>query len=189
MTEEEFIRSRIKQAREEMGLSQRDMAKLYGTSQSKISDLERGRVQITALQIIEFAKMLNKPISYFFPSDISKDTAPLEAKLLDIFRKLPEDWKERVLREVVKFAEVYQRVQPYVRAGISEDLLDVLISDEIQIVDLEEAAYDEGEYFDSEEYSQRQERIEEFLKKHPELEPRGWRKSSGDVGIRREDIS
>jgi len=185
MNEEQFIRNRIKQAREDMGLSKRDMAKLYGTSQSKISDIERGRVQITALQIIEFAKMLKKPINYFFPSDITKDTTLLESKLLDIFRTLPEDWQERALSEVKRQVELYQRVQPYIRAGIPEELFDMLLFDEMQLMDVEDSLEDDGTY-DERAYKEQRRKLDNFLTKHFGNKRGNWTISSGGEGISEE---
>ncbi len=65
MTNEEIAR-RIKQARLERGFTQKDLAKFLNKTPSNISDIERCRVQVSAVDLHTLAKALNKPIEYFF---------------------------------------------------------------------------------------------------------------------------
>ncbi len=135
MDNEAFVRGRIRQGREDAGLSQRDMARLYGVSQSKISDIERGRVQVTATQLLEFSKLLGKPITYFFPSSTSHQLAELEAELLDVLRSLPPDWQDRLLSQARAEAKLYEIVRPYIRAGIPQELYSVMLTEEAYAMD------------------------------------------------------
>jgi transcriptional regulator with XRE-family HTH domain len=61
-----FIVKRIKEARIERGLTQKDLAKHLDRTAASVSDLERGKVQVTASDLYKLAKYLNKPIEYFF---------------------------------------------------------------------------------------------------------------------------
>jgi transcriptional regulator with XRE-family HTH domain len=65
MTNEEIAR-RIKQARLERGFTQKDLAKFLNKTPSNISDIERCRVQVSAVDLHTLAEALNKPIEYFF---------------------------------------------------------------------------------------------------------------------------
>ena len=56
---------RLKQARERMALSQEDVAKLLGRSQSYISKIESGQRQINVTQLRELAKIYQTDIGFF----------------------------------------------------------------------------------------------------------------------------
>ena len=62
----EFIVKKVKVARLERGLTQKDLAKHLDRTSASISDLERGKVQVTASDLAKLAKYLNKPIEYFY---------------------------------------------------------------------------------------------------------------------------
>ena len=60
-----YLVDRLKKAREEAGLNQKDAAKSLGRSQSYLSKIESGQVRIDIVQLKEFAKKYKKDISYF----------------------------------------------------------------------------------------------------------------------------
>jgi transcriptional regulator with XRE-family HTH domain len=62
----EIIVKRIRDARLERSLTQHDLAEHLGRSTAAISELERGKVQVTASDLYLIAQLLNKPIEYFF---------------------------------------------------------------------------------------------------------------------------
>ena len=68
-------------------MSQYQLADRFHTTQSSISGLERGRVDITAAQLVDMAQILRKPVVFFFPSE--SDEAPDEQQLLAMYRSLP----------------------------------------------------------------------------------------------------
>ena len=83
----------IRKAREENGLNQSLLADKLSRSQASISDIEKGKIDISVLTLVLIAIELNKPISYFIPDmtfltslqDIrNKD----EEELLTIFRTM-----------------------------------------------------------------------------------------------------
>ncbi len=61
-----YIRDRLKQAREDVGLSQYELAERFGSTQSSISGIERGRVEVSAADLARLAGILGKPITYFY---------------------------------------------------------------------------------------------------------------------------
>jgi transcriptional regulator with XRE-family HTH domain len=65
----ETIVKQIKNARTERGLTQKDLADALNKTPASISDLERGKVQVSASELYTIAKLLNKPIEYFFGED------------------------------------------------------------------------------------------------------------------------
>jgi transcriptional regulator with XRE-family HTH domain len=56
---------RLKRARKESGLDQKDVANLLGVSQSYISKMESGQKRIDIVQLKRFAKVYKKKIDYF----------------------------------------------------------------------------------------------------------------------------
>ena len=59
------IVERLKQARLNAGLSQVDVAKKIGRTQSYVSKIESGQRRFDVLQLKDFAKLYNKSVSYF----------------------------------------------------------------------------------------------------------------------------
>ena len=59
---------RLKKARKEKGLDQRDVAKLLGVSQSYVSKIESGQRRIDIVQLKAFARIYRRKIDYFIKS-------------------------------------------------------------------------------------------------------------------------
>jgi transcriptional regulator with XRE-family HTH domain len=74
------IVKRIKDARIERDLTQKDLAEHLQRTAASISDLERGKVQVSASDLYKLAKLLGKPIEYFFGEKFAgKDIEDLTA--------------------------------------------------------------------------------------------------------------
>jgi len=108
-----------------------------GVTQSTISDIERGRVQVSAADLAQLAKVLDKSIAYFYPADSETDTHE-EARLLELFRSVPEQWQQRMLQRVEDQATLRERVRPYERAGVPEEFYESLLWDEYEKMQLED---------------------------------------------------
>lgn len=55
----------LKEARQEAGLDQAEVAKLLGKTQSHVSKVEAGQRRIDIVALKEFAHIYKKPIDYF----------------------------------------------------------------------------------------------------------------------------
>ena len=84
----DFIRSRLRQAREETGLSQRRLAELFNATQSSISGFERGRAEASSVDLALLSQILGKPITYFYPGADPADLTEVEQQLLQDYRSL-----------------------------------------------------------------------------------------------------
>jgi transcriptional regulator with XRE-family HTH domain len=135
----EFIREQIRKARKEARLSQGELAQLLNSTQSSISDIERGRVQVNAADLAHIAQILGKPIAYFYPPGAESET-DLEDQILNLLRSVPKRWQKWMLEEVEKFKKVWLRVQPYEQAGIPEEFYEFLVWDELRTMEMQEAA-------------------------------------------------
>lgn len=63
--EHKYIVEQLKKAREGANLSQEEVAKILGKTQSYISKIESGQRKIDIVQLKEFAKIYKKDITYF----------------------------------------------------------------------------------------------------------------------------
>ena len=59
------IVERLKQARNEAGLGQVEVAEKLGRTQSYVSKIESGQRRLDVFQLKEFAKLYKKPLDYF----------------------------------------------------------------------------------------------------------------------------
>lgn len=64
---ETFIRYKLVETREGLGMTQMEVAKKTGIKQSKISKIENGSKEIDASTLYILAKAYKKPIQFFFP--------------------------------------------------------------------------------------------------------------------------
>ncbi len=103
----EYVREHIRRYREEAGLSQAELAEVLGKSNSNISDIERGRLEISAAELGLIAEALHKPIVYFFPHRTAGKPAEgelsgLEAELIENLRRVPYTAVEEIILRLVK---------------------------------------------------------------------------------------
>jgi transcriptional regulator with XRE-family HTH domain len=106
---------RIRQAREERGLSQKALAELIDRCQAAVSDMENGKTEPDATTLVLLAEALEKPVTFFFPppwgprvsrGDLTYD----EQALLLEFRRLGSDEHRKIaISQVAALAELSTR--------------------------------------------------------------------------------
>lgn len=107
-----IIRERIKQARLEANETQEELARSLQKTRVAVSDLERGRVSVSAGDLMIIAWHYQKPISYFFPDDQSVTKgklSPLDEELIALFWQLPDTQKHIALQYVRQQVEVIEK--------------------------------------------------------------------------------
>jgi DNA-binding XRE family transcriptional regulator len=72
------IAGRIKQARLDSGLSQKELGKLYGSSDVTIGEIERGISNVTIPDLERLGGILGKPLSYFLSGINTEYKRPIE---------------------------------------------------------------------------------------------------------------
>lgn len=105
--ENRLVGERVKQAREEMGLSQEELGRLYGVTGSAISQMERGYVAFRLSDIEKLARVLSKDLSYFIT-----ERKPLPRRI------------EAVVAELGAISPVAVPIVGSVHAGWEEDVVD-----------------------------------------------------------------
>jgi transcriptional regulator with XRE-family HTH domain len=108
----EYIRDRVRAAREDKGASQEDLARALEKSRAAISDMERGRVDVSASDLVFITNYFEKPLTYFFSAAIidpqAKTSRRRRRSLYGIwmFRQLHHDALENVaLSQITALAE------------------------------------------------------------------------------------
>lgn len=104
-----YIREKIKQARTEVHESQEDLAKALQKSRVSISDIERGRVEISASDLGFISSHYEKPVSFFYPPRVSIDKdelSSLDEELLFLFLQLPDTQKHIAVEYIRQQVEI-----------------------------------------------------------------------------------
>lgn len=87
----------IRQAREESGLTQAEVARRIYRRQASLSNIENGLMEASASTLVYLSGALDKPITYFFPKGIMRDLEPeprtpeLSELMIQASRLSPED--------------------------------------------------------------------------------------------------
>ncbi|MBN1366621.1 MAG: helix-turn-helix domain-containing protein [Dehalococcoidales bacterium] len=84
MNRNKQIGAKIKVARLELGMSQRELGKLYGSSDVTISDMERGDREANVEALERLAHILGKPLEWFLKDDAKNIVRPPQAALADL---------------------------------------------------------------------------------------------------------
>ena len=104
----------IRKAREDAGLTQAQLAKKIHRKRLALSEMENGKVEISAQTIPLLASSLDKPISYFFPAYGQKEItsgqlSPEEQELLIHFRNI---WPEHLREVAINLIKVIENFDP-----------------------------------------------------------------------------
>ncbi len=91
---------RIRQARDNIGMSQRDFSDAVGKDQTAISEYETGKRKIYAVELSQFAHVLQVPVSYFYEGSIQLND--LDHVLLNEFRNLPNLEAKQLILQMVR---------------------------------------------------------------------------------------
>jgi transcriptional regulator with XRE-family HTH domain len=107
---------RIKEAREERGISQTELAKAIFKRRPSISEMENGRMYPDIQSLLLMSRYLKKPLSYFIPSFIRvfKEEDVLtseEEELLLYFRRIRQSDQKRL---AIKQLRVLSEFEPSV---------------------------------------------------------------------------
>ena len=104
----------IRKARQDAGLTQAQLAKKIHLKRLAVSEMENGKVEISAQTIPLLASSLDKPISYFFPAYVQKEItseqlSPEEQELLIHFRNI---WPEHLREVAINLIKVIENFDP-----------------------------------------------------------------------------
>jgi transcriptional regulator with XRE-family HTH domain len=123
-----FLREQIRTARKELHLTQAQLGKAINKSGVVISDLERGRTEVNAAELMRLAHVLEKPIKYFFPiRDVpsEEELTTEEWELVIQYRKLDNhpDLQKLLMDEAKKLGELAQVKEGQMGMMLLEDMV------------------------------------------------------------------
>jgi len=72
---------RIQVARQELGLTQQELASRLGLTQAALSNYEHGKRRLYLANLEQIADILGKPMSFFIDSDVEEEGAQTWARL------------------------------------------------------------------------------------------------------------
>jgi transcriptional regulator with XRE-family HTH domain len=134
---------KIRDARQEAGLTQAELAERAHRRQAAISQIERGQMMLDVETLVYLAGVLDKPIRYFFPDQLlprlEGELQNWEREYLENIRKLNATDRERVARYVDLFAALDTYEELLITANIEERLQRL---DDLQKEEAEDLAQD-----------------------------------------------
>lgn len=99
------IAQRIRAARLQRNFTQQDLADKFNKTSAAVSDIERGKTQISAADLILFSEFLGKPIEYFFGEDFTDSDVE---DVIALMRRLPPDTRKQQLPLMTMFLRMAQ---------------------------------------------------------------------------------
>lgn len=110
-----WIGERIRTAREEKGWTQSQLAEAMHKSQTNISDYERGRLQISVVDLLYIALALDKPLTFFTPPKFNgatpNDLSPRQKEIIHHINQASDEMELALLEQAKTFARISARVQ------------------------------------------------------------------------------
>ena len=109
ITNEQIV-EKIREYRKQSGKTQKDLAEVLGKTTASISDLERGRVQVSASDLSIIADFFNVQVSNFYSN---KNLDPELANALYAFQEEPEEEKLDSLKMLKLYLEIQSTYKKY----------------------------------------------------------------------------
>jgi transcriptional regulator with XRE-family HTH domain len=97
----ESLGSRLREAREYLGLSQEFVAERLGVPRASISAIETGRRKVSSLELRDLALLYKRPLSYFLGDSAEQTDEGRDETASALFRatrNLSEEDKQQVLK-------------------------------------------------------------------------------------------
>lgn len=91
--------NRIRQARERLGISQEELARLVSKDQTAISEYENGKRKMSAVDLPALSKALEVPLLYFYEDEVSSHDQ--DHAVLDAFHQLSNPKVRQAIIELI----------------------------------------------------------------------------------------
>lgn len=100
------VGSRLRIAREQLGLTQDEVAMSLGLKKNSYSQLETGKNTLSVDHLVKLPEILNRPVNYFLGAGVD-DLTEDELELVELYRMLPDkkNHREHVLMFLRGFVE------------------------------------------------------------------------------------
>lgn len=98
---------RIRQAREQLGMSQEELAARVARDQRAVSEYENGKRRIAAIDLPVFAQALQVPLLYFYEGELSSND--LYRDFVEEFQKLPTLEAQKTAIALLRAFSIYAK--------------------------------------------------------------------------------
>ncbi len=100
----ESLGSRLKEAREYLGLSQEFVAEQLGVPRASVSAIETGRRKVSSLELRDLARLYKRPLSYFL-GESSEERGESKDETASALFRATRNLSEQDKQQVLKFAQ------------------------------------------------------------------------------------
>lgn len=94
------LADRLREAREYLGLSQEEVAQHVGLPRPAVSQIENGNRRVDAIELAKFAKLYQRPITFFAGEEARRDAPQIE-----LLKRAASELSDKDRAEVLRFAE------------------------------------------------------------------------------------
>jgi transcriptional regulator with XRE-family HTH domain len=102
--EQERLATRLREAREYLGLSQEFVALQLGVPRASISALEAGKRKVSSLELRDLARLYKRPVTYFLAEKEETFGDSIDESVHALFRAT-KNLSEEDRQQVLRFAE------------------------------------------------------------------------------------
>ena len=100
---QQIIASRLKSARDDLGLNQADVAEVLEIKRNAYSQIETGRNSLSVEHLVKLPSILGKPTTWFLGLPVTPDLTKAESELLLLYRELgPDDPVQHDLLDMLR---------------------------------------------------------------------------------------
>jgi transcriptional regulator with XRE-family HTH domain len=151
----DLIVRKIREARKERGMTQENLAAHLGKTSAAISDLERGKVRVSASDLHLIAEFFNKPIEYFYGEQIGEKEIQ---DIVSVLRKQTPEGRDNsiaVTNMILQMQQLGDRVKAIpeddeVPIDLITDFYKIFVPFSISINEMSKQLKDLREMFDAE---------------------------------------
>ncbi len=127
--ENEEIAKIVRETRKQKGMTQSDIAFVLDKTPATVSDMERGKIQISASDLFKISNALNKPIEYFYGEEYGNQEIQ---ELVFLIRKQAPEYQAKILEQTKMLLSLsaFQEVA----TGKTRELSDQEISEALKYI-------------------------------------------------------
>ena len=120
-TVDTYVGQRIRDKRNERGMSQTEVANALGVTFQQVQKYERGTNRVSASRLFDLSRILSVPIQYFF-AGLNNQSTPIEKEDDNVIHLMKPD--------TVELVEAYYKVEnPQVRRQILSTIRSISFGD------------------------------------------------------------
>lgn len=130
----------VRETRKQKGLTQSDIANVLDKTPATVSDIERGKIQISASDLSKIAGVLNKPIEYFFGESFESEEIQ---DLIFIIRKQSKESQQKIIDQTKMLLSLssFQQIVTNKERELTDQELNDTVNYIMQYADEIEAIY------------------------------------------------